>query len=151
VRPTSSLINWKNCKFVMKLASKLWGCFHYFKICSSLSQVIFDEMLKPLLILLILFASNCGQRRNFSSQGGLRSIPSTYFRTKNARVKFWWIWPLCMVWVWDSSFRLYHRFRLTKLDDYFWISFDNFWSKHCFLGSWGRCENWLKLKPNYRK
>ena len=35
------------------------------------------------------------------------------------------------------DYRVCHGFRLTKRDDYFWVTFDHFWSKHHFFEAAG--------------
>jgi len=34
--------------------------------------------------------------------------------------------------------RVFHGFRLTKQDDYFWVKFDHFWIEHWFLRQLGQ-------------
>jgi hypothetical protein len=43
---------------------------------------------------------------------------------------------------------VYQGFRLTKRNDYIWVSFDHFKSSSIFGSSWawGSFENWLKPK-----
>ncbi len=40
---------------------------------------------------------------------------------------------------------MYHRFRLTNRDDYFWVDLDHFFeSSNIFGGICGSIENWLE-------
>ncbi len=40
---------------------------------------------------------------------------------------------------------MYHRFRLTNRDDYFWVDFDHFFeSSNIFGGICGSIGNWLE-------
>jgi hypothetical protein len=57
--------------------------------------------------------------------------------SKNSKMstEFWYLTSNCSC--------LFHRFRLRKRDDYFWVNFDHFYSEGQFLG---RSENWLELK-----
>ncbi len=50
----------------------------------------------------------------------------------------------------QNYYRVCHGFRITKLDDYFWVTFDLFWSKRCFWSNWGngKLESDSSLKPN---
>jgi len=45
-----------------------------------------------------------------------------------------------------STYRVCHRIRLSKRDDYFWVNIDHFLIEQCFEGSWSSIENWLEPK-----
>ena len=48
------------------------------------------------------------------------------------------------------SYRVCHKFRPTKQDDYFWVTFDHFWIKRHFLKCWIRKKKLSKsFKTNH--
>ncbi len=49
------------------------------------------------------------------------------------------------------SYRVCHRFRLTRRDDCFGPIFTTFESNRIFGGSWGSVDNWLELKTEPRQ
>jgi len=53
--------------------------------------------------------------------------------------------PNCDIFV---SYIVFHRFRLTKQNDYFWVNFDHFWIEQYFWRQLGQYWNWPEPKTN---
>jgi len=52
----------------------------------------------------------------------------------------------------QTTYNVCRGLRRTTRDNYFWVTFDHFWSEHHFLKllRWASSRNWLKPKPTIR-